>query len=84
MLLDVVRYGLPVVLSLYTSIVFSVLYHPTHLTLVPLFGINTLVLNSGGGIILLDRGSKLMWEGVIIRPGIFKLMGVILLEGEGL
>nr|DAR23325.1 MAG TPA: hypothetical protein [Caudoviricetes sp.] len=24
-----------------------------------------------------------MWEGVIIRPGIFKLMGVILLEGGG-
>ena len=22
-----------------------------------------------------------MWEGVIIRPGIFKLIGVILLEG---
>lgn len=83
MLLDVVHYGLPVALSLYTSIVFSVLYRPAHLTLVPLFGINTLVLNSGG-IILLDRGSELMREGVIIRPGIFKLMGVILLEGEGL
>nr|DAN64422.1 MAG TPA: hypothetical protein [Caudoviricetes sp.] len=48
MLLDADRCGLPVVLSLFTSIVFSVLYHPAHLTLVPLFGINTLVLNSGG------------------------------------
>nr|DAX46986.1 MAG TPA: hypothetical protein [Caudoviricetes sp.] len=43
-----VHYGLPVALSLYTSIIFSVLYHPAYLTLVPLFGINTVVLNSGG------------------------------------
>ena len=84
MLLDADRCGLPVVLSLFTSIIISVPNHSTHPIPHSLVRYQYRGVDSGGVLFCQIVGSKLMREGVIIKPGILKLMGVILLEGEGL